>query len=146
MPAVSLSRATLPQPSEGRHTGLPPLRIRSDTRWPEKARWRVRKTKGDHKSNPGNNSPIAQARATPRMPADDYAAGAANMFDEMDARDGLHDPTIEFVHLLDDNTIAVDQALVGDYSYSELDGGVHGHSEKEDGVKEVDKGVFDQEQ
>ncbi|KAE8794535.1 Lactation elevated protein 1 [Hordeum vulgare] len=60
------------------------------------------------------------------MPTNDVVA-AANVFDEMGASDSLHDATIEFVHLLDDNTVDIDQAPIDDYGYNEMDGGVHGH-------------------
>ncbi|KAE8794676.1 putative galacturonosyltransferase 14 [Hordeum vulgare] len=80
------------------------------------------------------------------MLADDYVAATANVFDEMGASDGLHDATTVFVHLLDDNTVESDQALIGDYGYNELDGVMHDRGDKEHGVEEVDKGVFDQEQ
>ncbi|KAE8785455.1 putative galacturonosyltransferase 14 [Hordeum vulgare] len=75
------------------------------------------------------------------MRADDYVVGAANVFDEMDASDDLHDATAEFVHLLDDNTVDIHQASFGDYSYDELDDGLHGHDKEEYGVEEVDRGV-----
>ncbi|KAE8767982.1 Lactation elevated protein 1 [Hordeum vulgare] len=35
------------------------------------------------KSYPANSSPIAPARAAPRMPVDDYVAAASNVFDKM---------------------------------------------------------------
>ncbi|KAE8804469.1 putative galacturonosyltransferase 14 [Hordeum vulgare] len=75
-----------------------------------------------------------------------FVAAASNMFNEMGARDNLHDATVEFVHLLDDNTVDIDQAPIDDYGYNELDDGVHYHSQEEHGVEEVDNGVFDQEQ
>ena len=56
----------------------------------------------------------------------------------------MHDATAEFVHLLDDNTIDIDQAPIGDYSYNEMEGGVDSHDEEEDEVEEVGEGVFDE--
>ncbi|KAE8808215.1 Lactation elevated protein 1 [Hordeum vulgare] len=80
------------------------------------------------------------------MPVDVYATAASSVFDEMVARDGSHNAIAEFVHLLEDNTIDIDQAPIGDYGYNESDGVVHDHSEEEDGVKEIDKAMYDQEQ
>ena len=59
---------------------------------------------------------------------------------------GLHDATADFVQMLDDNTVDIDQAPIGDYNYNEMDGGMHGHGEEEDDVEEVDEGVFDEAQ
>ncbi|KAE8805300.1 Lactation elevated protein 1 [Hordeum vulgare] len=72
--------------------------------------------------------------------ANDYDVGPANVFDERGASDSLHDAIVDFVHLLDDNIVYIDQAPIGDYGYDELDGGVHSHGSEEDGVEEVDKG------
>ncbi|KAE8780845.1 putative galacturonosyltransferase 14 [Hordeum vulgare] len=69
------------------------------------------------------------------MPADDAAAAAPNVFDGMGESKGLHDATIECVHLLEDNTIDIDQASIGDYGYNEMDGGMHDHKEEEDEVE-----------
>ncbi|KAE8779033.1 putative galacturonosyltransferase 14 [Hordeum vulgare] len=80
------------------------------------------------------------------MLTDGYATATTNVFDEMGARGGLHSGTAEFVHLLDDNTIDIEQAPINYYGYNELDGGVHDHVEEDDGVMEVDKAAFDQEQ
>ncbi|KAE8787103.1 putative galacturonosyltransferase 14 [Hordeum vulgare] len=80
------------------------------------------------------------------MPVDGYATVVSNVFDKMGARDSLHDATDEFMHLLDDNAVDIDQALIGDYGYNELDGRVHDHGEEKDGVKEIGKAAFDQEQ
>ncbi|KAE8784767.1 putative galacturonosyltransferase 14 [Hordeum vulgare] len=51
-------------------------------------------------------------RATPRMLGNSYATIASNVFDEMGARDCLHDATAKFLHLLDDNTVDIDQAPI----------------------------------
>ena len=59
---------------------------------------------------------------------------------------GLHDATADFVQILDDNTVDIDQAPIGDYGYNEMDGGVHGHGEEEDDVQEVDEGMLDEAQ
>ena len=59
---------------------------------------------------------------------------------------GLHDVTDEFVHMLDDNIVDIDQAPIGDYGYNEMDGGVDGHGEEEDEVVKIGEGVFDQAQ
>ncbi|KAE8786195.1 Lactation elevated protein 1 [Hordeum vulgare] len=75
------------------------------------------------------------------MPAGDNATVATNVFYEMGASG-----TAEFVHLLDDNTVDIEQAPINHYDYNELDGGVHDHGEEEDGVVKVDKAAFDQEQ
>ncbi|KAE8805124.1 hypothetical protein D1007_18867 [Hordeum vulgare] len=53
---------------------------------------------------------IARGRATPRMHADSDATTASNVFDKMGARGDLHNATAKIVHLLDDNTIDIDQA------------------------------------
>ena len=50
------------------------------------------------------------------------------------------------MQILDDNTVDIDKAPIGDYGYNEMDGGVHGHGEEEDEVEEVEEGVFDQAQ
>lgn len=55
---------------------------------------------------------------------------------------GLHDAAADFVQMLDDNTVHINQAPIGDYGYNELDGG-HG---EEDDVEEVDEGVYDEAQ
>ena len=52
----------------------------------------------------------------------------------------------DFVQMLDDNTVDIDQAPIGDYGYNEMDGGVHGHGGEEDDVEEVDEGVYDEAQ
>ena len=58
----------------------------------------------------------------------------------------MHDATAKFVHVLDNNAVDIDQALIGDYNYNEMDGGVHGHGEEEDEVEVIGEGVFDQAQ
>ncbi|KAE8797952.1 putative galacturonosyltransferase 14 [Hordeum vulgare] len=88
----------------------------------------VKCKKAVERATPPMAPPTAPARASPRMPTDGYVLIAYNEFDEMGT------------------SFDMDQASVSDYSYSELDGGVHGHGEEEHGVKEVDKAVFDQEQ
>ena len=50
------------------------------------------------------------------------------------------------MQMLDDNTVDIDQAPIGDYGYNEMDGGVHGHGEEEDEVEVIGEGVFDQAQ
>ena len=44
------------------------------------------------------------------------------------------------MQMLDDNTVDIDQAPIGDYGYNEMDGGVHGHGVEEDEVEEVEEG------
>ncbi|KAE8818078.1 putative galacturonosyltransferase 14 [Hordeum vulgare] len=43
-------------------------------------------------------------------------------------------------------TVNIDQAPLNNYGYNEFDGDMHGHNTEEDGMEEVDKAVFDQEQ
>ena len=52
------------------------------------------------------------------------------------------------MQIMDDNTVDIDQTPSGDYGLknNEMDGGVHGHGEEEDDVKEVEEGVFDEVQ
>ncbi|KAE8793044.1 putative galacturonosyltransferase 14 [Hordeum vulgare] len=75
--------------------------------------------------------PVAPARATPWMPVDDYATTTSNLFYEMGERDDLHNATTEFVNLLADNTIDIEQVLIGYYGYNELDGGVRDYGEED---------------
>ena len=49
------------------------------------------------------------------------------------------------MHLLDDNTVDIDQAPIGDCDYNELEGGVDDHS-GEDEVEEIDDGTYQQSQ
>ncbi|KAE8770595.1 putative galacturonosyltransferase 14 [Hordeum vulgare] len=67
---------------------------------------------------------IVVATAAPRMPNNDYAPSTSNVFGKMGASDIFHDATTKFVHLLDANTVDIDQASIGDYCYNELGGGV----------------------
>ena len=42
----------------------------------------------------------------------------------------MHDAFADFVQMLDDNIVDIDQAPIRDYDYNEMDGGVHGHVRK----------------
>ena len=57
----------------------------------------------------------------------------------------MHDATDDFVQMLDDNNVDIDQATIGEYGYNEMDVGVHGHGEEDD-VEEVDEGLYDEAQ
>ncbi|KAE8792694.1 Lactation elevated protein 1 [Hordeum vulgare] len=59
---------------------------------------------------------------------------------------GFHNATAEFVHLLHDNTVGIEQALVGYYGYNVSNGDVHDHTKEKDGIMKVDKATFDQKQ
>ncbi|KAE8775124.1 Lactation elevated protein 1 [Hordeum vulgare] len=70
------------------------------------------------------------------------ASTASEVFDEMV---GSNDVYTEFVNLLVSNTVDIDQALMGDFNYNEIDGGVDGHGGEEE-VEEIDEEVYDQVQ
>ncbi|KAE8772183.1 putative galacturonosyltransferase 14 [Hordeum vulgare] len=89
----------------------------------------MKRKKAVARSTPPTPPLVAPARATPRMPADDNATAATNVFDEMGTS-----WTAKFVHLWNDNTVDIKQAPIDYYGYNELDGGVHDHGGKEDGV------------
>ncbi|KAE8794637.1 putative galacturonosyltransferase 14 [Hordeum vulgare] len=89
---------------------------------------------------------IATPRAYPRTLVDHPATVVPEVFDEMGASTDVHDATVEFVHMLDNNDVNIDQASINDYGYNEMDDGVHGHSEEDNVVHEIGEGVFDQAQ
>ncbi|KAE8799756.1 hypothetical protein D1007_24850 [Hordeum vulgare] len=72
------------------------------------------------------------------MSVDDYATTASNLFYEMGERDNLHNATAEFVNLLADNTMDIEQAPIGYYGYNKLDGGLRDYGQEH-------KAAFDQE-
>ena len=38
----------------------------------------------------------------------------------------------DFMQILDDNTVNIDQTLISEYGYNEMDGGMNGHGEEDD--------------
>ncbi|KAE8769729.1 putative galacturonosyltransferase 14 [Hordeum vulgare] len=81
-------------------------------------------------------------RGTLTMPFNVAASTASEVFNKMAS---LNDTNAEFVNLLDTNIVDIEQALIGDFNYNEMDGGVDGNG-GEDDVDEIDEGVYDQAQ
>ncbi|KAE8772562.1 putative galacturonosyltransferase 14 [Hordeum vulgare] len=79
--------------------------------------------------------PISILTAPPRTPANDVAAATPEAFDEMSASIDLHDAIAEFVHMLDDNTVDIDQAPIDRGSLTKL----NDDDEDDDGPRNKNK-------
>ncbi|KAE8773560.1 putative galacturonosyltransferase 14 [Hordeum vulgare] len=78
------------------------------------------------------------------MSFNDAASTTGEVFDEMNGS-GSNNATVNFVNVLDTNTVDIDQASFADFDYNEMDAGVDDHGGEHE-VEELHEGVYEQEQ
>ncbi|KAE8821834.1 galacturonosyltransferase 14 [Hordeum vulgare] len=88
-----------------------------------------------------SSPPSAPARCSLTMPSNGAASTTRELFDEM-AGSGSNNVVVEFVHLLDTNTVDIDQDPIAGFDYNEMEGGVDDHG----GEDEVEEDKIAQQQ